>query len=111
MMHVYHGDLGCPEGTILYDGCEECEERARGGMEGLCTQDPIRVEAIWRRMIATERRNGADLVDDLPGYPCKEGYLTDAEARIGKPLYLLAVMLERAGDPRAFAQGMFNIHG
>lgn len=111
MMHVYHGDLGCPEGTILYDGCEECEARAAQGMNGLLTQDPIRVEAIWRRMIATERRNGKDLVDDLPGYPCKEGYLTDAEARIGKPLYGLAVLLERAGDPRAFAQGMFNVHG
>jgi len=110
MSHVYHGDLGCPEGTIIYDGCPECEERAERGMEGLCTQDSVRVEAIWRRMIATERRFGSELVDDLPGYPCKEGYLSDAEARIGRPLYLLAVMLERAGDRRAFQQGMFSAH-
>lgn len=97
--HVYHGDLG-PEGTIFYDGCEECEERAAQGIQGLLTQDPERVEAIWRRMLVTEGHGQG--VEDVGRYPVKGGYMSNAEARVGRSLYYLAVLYERAGDKSAW---------
>jgi hypothetical protein len=105
-MHVYHDDLGCPEGTILYDGCDECETRSKQGIGGLLLLDQDRVETLWRRMIMTERRD-AEVAATSAAYPVRRGYLTDAEGRIGKSLYHLAILLERAGDPRAFKPGLF----
>jgi hypothetical protein len=103
MSHDYHDTLGCPEDTIFYDGCEECEDRAKWGLAGLLTQDIDRVEAIWRRMLTNEGREA----DAIGRYGVDGGYRTDAEARIGKELYLLAVLLERCGNRWAFQQGLF----
>lgn len=106
MSHDYHGGLGCPEGTILYDGCEECEERSKRGITGFLELDLDRVEALWRRMIVTEKGVRPDVLD-LPGYPVQDGYLTTAESRIGVTFYHLAILLERAGDPSAWWPGKF----
>jgi hypothetical protein len=109
MAHAYHGDLG-PEGTLYFDGCEECEERADQGIQGLLNLEPIRAEVLWRRMIVTERGKKAR-VENLPGYSVQKGYLSNAEARAGRQLYYLAVMLERSGDSRAWIPGKFFYGG
>lgn len=110
MSHDYHGDLGI-EGTIFYDGCEECEQRAGLGLYGLLTQSPDRIEALYRRMLAEE---GKGPVEDLPGdgdqkrpYTVTHGYQSAAEAKVGKQLYYAAVLAERGGDPDPFRQGRF----
>ena len=110
MAHDYHGDLG-PEGTIFYDGCAECEQRAALGLYGLLTQSPDRIEALYRRMLVTEKHGP---VDDLPGdgdqkqpYTVTQGYQSDAEAKVGKLLYYAAVLAERGDDPDPWRQGRF----
>lgn len=105
MAHEYHGDLG-PEGTIFFDGCPVCEERAATGIEGLLNLDTERAEAIWRRMLVTERGHRAG-IEDLPDYGVQKGYLSNGEARVGKQLYYLALMLERSGDSSAWSPGKF----
>jgi hypothetical protein len=87
--HVYHGNLGMPEGTLFYDGCPECEKRAEGGVRGLLTQDIDRVHAMWDRMVSEERGDGED------------GFRSECERKIGRDLYAFGVLLERDGhrDP------------
>jgi hypothetical protein len=81
-MHVYHDELGCPDGTILFDGCPECEERAQG-IQGACELDATNFRVLWGRMISTEFGEGDDR------------YRTHAEARLGSRLYNMAVLMER----------------
>lgn len=91
-MHAYHEGLGCPDATILYDGCEECEERAAAGIQGVFALDTNNFWLLWQRMLRTDYGfdNGAD------------HYLTQAEAQLGSRLYNMAVLMERhmGIDPR-----------
>jgi hypothetical protein len=93
--HVYHGDLGMPEGTLFYDGCPECEARAAQGVRGLLTQTPDRVRMMWDRMVHDEHSHGVEHDKTL-------GYHSKCEERIGRDLYAFAVLLERAGHREAW---------
>lgn len=84
--HIYHGDLGCPEDSLFFDGCPTCEARADMGIRGLMTQDIDRVHILWDRMVNETRGDR------------KDGYRTAAEGKIGGDLYAFSVLLERAGD-------------
>lgn len=64
---------------ILYDGCADCESRARMALYSLDRQF---TEAVWRKMVLVEHEH--------------EGrYRSDAEARACKQMYEVAVFLER----------------
>lgn len=106
MSHSIHD-----EDTIFQDGCSECEHRvARGVMEALLTQDAPRVEALWRRMIAIERPSLPMAAVD--GWITAHGYRSHLEAKIGRELYHLAVLLERSDRPgMAWQPGLFYREG
>jgi hypothetical protein len=86
--HVYHGDLpGYDPEAILHDGCPECDDRAKRGLDGLCELDHGNFVLLWRRMLNTEYSRGGG--DDAGRYR------SDCERRLGHQLYLMGVLLER----------------
>jgi len=82
MSHDYHEGR---EGTIIFDGCGECDERAKDPIKALLNLDAANYEALRARMRAVE------FGDD------SESYRSDNEARVGKHLYAIAVLEERHG--------------
>jgi hypothetical protein len=47
--HVYHEGLpGYHPESILHDGCPECEERSRRGLDGVLALTRDRQLALWR---------------------------------------------------------------
>lgn len=79
MGHDYHEG---PDGAVLYDGCEECDERAADPINGLLRLDGERFRTLWKRMIEVEREN-------------KGEYLTFNERALGRHLYYITVLEER----------------
>lgn len=79
MSHDYH--VG-PDDAVLFDGCDECSDRANNPLDGLMTLDGERLAMLHKRVLDVEFR-GTD------------HYRTDNEARIGRALYRLLVLLER----------------
>jgi|GEM_PF-2157681 len=71
-----------PEGAVLYDGCDRCEQQA---VEPLAL-DIDTLETLWHRMLQVEGPH------DPHG---TEGYRTAAEAHAGRWLYRIAVLIER----------------
>lgn len=75
-----------PDGAVIYDGCEECDERAKNPLESLCRLDGDNYAALRMRMLCTEF-----------GRTGPPGYLTDNEAKLGGAMYLIAILEERHG--------------
>lgn len=69
-----------PPHALLFDGCDRCDEHARGVWTG--TVDDERLGTLWRRMIAVER--GEE----------EERYPTHTEAQACRTLYALACFVE-----------------
>lgn len=82
MSHDYHQG---PEDAVLYDGCAECDERARNPLDALCRLDNHNYAALRDRMMAVEFGSDGDY------------YRTTNESRVGKALYLIALLEERHG--------------
>ena len=80
MTHDLHDG---PADAILYDGCDECDHRASEGIAGALHMDPITFSRMWSRMMSVER--GED----------RDSYRTDNEARVGKQLYYMSLLVER----------------
>ena len=96
-MHSYHPDLG-PPSCILFDGCDECERLSKMGLAGVLELGMINASALWRRMLVTEKRG------DFPD----PTYRSNAEARLGRELYHLAVLLHRAGNQEAWGENLIR---
>ena len=90
MSHAYHprsyvpGEeperlVGGPE-PILFDGCEECEERSRDVLRAPLDRDFMR--ALWQKMVMVEHHDAGR-------------YRSDAEGRACHSLYEVAVFLEK----------------
>lgn len=79
MSHDYHQGA---EDAILYDGCAECDARAKNPMVGLLNLDEERFETLWRRMLAVE--------DNDSTY-----YRSGNEAALGKHLNYVRILIER----------------
>ena len=67
---------------ILFDGCEECEERSRAILRAPLDQNYM--AALWQKMVRVEHANVGR-------------YRSDAEARACHTLYEVAVFLEKGG--------------
>ena len=76
------------EGAILYDGCAECDARAADPIEGLLHMDPTTFAAMWDRMRAVEYGTG-------PLGSGDEAYRSRNEAKVGKHLYYVSLLLQR----------------
>lgn len=87
--HRFHPDLGegDPPGALLFDGCLECEHKAR---QPLITQTPDRLGQLWKRMVEVEHSQR-----DQPGGGGMDHYLTGAEGLACRALYTVAVFIER----------------
>lgn len=85
MSHDYHQGR---EGTIIFDGCAECDERAADPIKALLNLDTENFQRLRERMLSVE-------FGDDSNY-----YRSDNEARVGKHLYALAVLEERHGAVR-----------
>lgn len=83
MSHAYHEG---PEDAVLYDGCDECSHRANNPLDGLLTLDNERLATLHKRVLDVEYGDGV------------ESYRTVNEAKIGRALYRLLVLLERYPD-------------
>lgn len=81
MSHDLHNGR---EGTIIYDGCAECDERAAEPLIALLNLDSGNFQALRARMLDVEFGEGG-------------GYYSDNEARVGRALYRIAVLEERHG--------------
>jgi hypothetical protein len=80
MSHAYHEGLpGYNPKSILQDGCPECEERSRRGLNGVLALDRTRQLALWQRL-------------SVPSVP-----ISDCDARLHRELYIVMVFLEGAG--------------
>lgn len=79
MSHDYHQG---PEDAILYDGCEECDQRAADPMNGLLHLDSASFVELWERMLAVEG-------DD------SDHYRTRNEAALGHHLNSVRILIER----------------
>lgn len=87
MTHDHHAGLpGYDEEAVLTDGCAECEERSRAGLEGLLALDRHNVNRLWLRCLDTELGRGSDK------------YRSHCEARLGHQLYLVGVFLQGYED-------------
>jgi hypothetical protein len=80
MSHSYHRG---PEGAVLYDFCWECDDRAGDPLNGLMMLDKDNMARLLARVHAVEFDHTED------------SYLTANEAKIGRALYRLLVLLER----------------
>lgn len=77
MSHVYHEGLpGYDPASVLHDGCPECEERSRRGLDGVLALDRDRQLALWQDPVT--RTSACD-------------------ARLRRELYTVAVFLQGAG--------------
>lgn len=81
MSHDYHQG---PEGAVLYDGCQECDERAIDPLKGLANLDASSYQVLRRRMLEVEFGMGH--------------YLTGNEASLGRALHTIFVLEERYGQ-------------
>lgn len=88
MSHRYH-----PEeiDAILYDDCEECEQRSNSLAHLASGLDRSNLLKLWNRMIDVEKDDGE--------------YPTVAEARAGRMLYFMALVLERIADTSMLVKG------
>jgi hypothetical protein len=86
MSHDYHESHF--EDTIIFDGCGECDERAKDPIKALLNLDAENYQALRGRMLAVEFGDES------------EGYRSANEARVGKHLYAIAVLEERYGGVR-----------
>lgn len=103
MVHVYHPGLdGYDPEAILFDGCEECEERSKKGVKGLLELDSTNIELLWRRCLNTSY-GGRSFGSEEAGK-----YRSDCEARLGNELYLIGVLLQRHHDPTFFKPESFE---
>jgi hypothetical protein len=92
MSHVYHDMLPGYDGrNVLHDGCPECEERAKDGIEGVLALDDSNVRALWRGMMATRWSGGPGLEEDRR--------LSRCDSRLYNQLYYVGILMERAGIP------------
>jgi hypothetical protein len=82
--HDYHEGR---EGTIIFDGCAECDERAADPIKALLNLDAENYQALRARMLAVE-------------FDGTESYRSANEARVGKHMYAIAVLEERHGALR-----------
>lgn len=74
-------DYDDPRDAILYDGCERCLEHA----ENLTSLDDENLAELWTRMLGEEK-----------GWQQKgNAYRTETEAKAGRELYRIGVVLER----------------
>lgn len=80
MVHRYHPDPERRESiSILYDDCERCAEQAESlGLE----LDAEKFARAWAQMREAE-------------YGDVNTYSTEAEAKLGKSLYRVSVLIER----------------
>lgn len=80
MSHRHHPNVeaGDPRQAVLYDQCPSCEFHA--GQGGL-SLDPDLFARAWNQMIRVERNIGA--------------YRTDAEAKLCRSLYHVALLMDR----------------
>ena len=74
-----------PEGAALFDGCEECDERAKDPLNALLRMDTDTFSRLKNRMFEVE-------------YEYRGAYLTDNEARVGHVLYMISILNERHGS-------------
>lgn len=49
-----------PEDAVLYDGCDECDERAASPLDALCHLDSTSFATLRDRMLATEYVDAGD---------------------------------------------------
>jgi hypothetical protein len=81
MSHVYHEGLpGYHPESILHDGCPECEERSRRGVDGVLALDRDRQLTLWRSAFGP-----------YVGPP------SSCDGRLRRELTAVAVFLEGAG--------------
>jgi hypothetical protein len=74
-----------PEDAILFDGCDECSDRANDPIDGLMWLDEEHLSRLHRRVTDVE-------------FLGRDHYRTVNEAKIGRALYRLLVLLERYPD-------------
>ena len=87
MSHVNHAHLeGYKPEHVFHDGCPECEERAKNGIEGLLYLDGDNLDYLWLRMV--EHEFGTNHLDT-----------NRVENMALRTLYRLYVLLERQGAP------------
>lgn len=79
-----HGPHTGPGDAVLYDGCEECDERAARPLMGLLHLDSQSFVRLRDRMLAVEGRTG-------------EGYRSSNEASLGGALAMVRVLNQRHG--------------
>jgi hypothetical protein len=79
--HDYHQGR---EGAIIFDGCDECDERAVEPIKALLNLDRESFTQLRDRMLAVE-------------YDGTDTYRSKNEARVGKHLYYIQVLQERHG--------------
>lgn len=87
MSHDYHRG---PEDAVLYDGCEECTERAADPLNALLNLDEANMLRLVDRVRAVEFGRDAD------------HYRSRNEAQVGKALYRVLVLVER--HPEVFTR-------
>lgn len=80
-----HGIHEGPAGTLLFDGCAECEERARDPLGALLHMDHERALNAWRLMRAEKWSGGEGAGRDVSA--CEELVIDH--------LYRVGVWLER----------------
>lgn len=81
MSHAYHQG---PEDAVLYDDCAECDARAADPLSGLLHLDATTFARLRDRMTAVE-------------YEETDGYRSGNEAKLGRALYYIGLLLERHG--------------
>lgn len=92
-VHTHHLLDDHDQDAVLWDGCEECEERSRKGVSGLLKLDGGNLELLWRRCLNTEYGG-----PDLTGGAEAGEYRSEAESRLGHELYLIGCLLQRSED-------------
>jgi len=83
MSHDLHDG---PDDAVLYDGCAECDSRADQGIAGILNLDAQNVARLSSRMQAVEYGHGV------------AAYRSHNEARLGRELYYVSLLLERHPD-------------
>jgi hypothetical protein len=79
--HLPHPERNADGLPLLFDGCGRCEEQALN--LGLLL-DNDRWRKAWAQMIRIEFKD-------------EGGYLSDADKRLGRDLYYMALLLQRQG--------------
>lgn len=83
MAHIHApGAEQDPNRPILFDGCEVCESRTN--LAGILNLDHGNISALWTRMLSVEFGHGTE-----------KAYRSRAEARAGRELYYVALLLQR----------------